>query len=52
MYMTIYRAYTGGSEGAGFADDHDVRFVLQRERVQEHVHEVHAGQEGWHFGLH
>lgn len=45
-------ARTGGAKGNGLADDHDVRLVLQRERVQEHVHEVHAGQEGRDFGLH
>lgn len=33
----------GRTERHELADDHDVRFVLQRERVQKHVHEVSAG---------
>lgn len=42
----------GRAERDGLADDHDVWVVLQRERLQEHVHEVPAGQARRDVGLH
>lgn len=50
--MIVRVTIAGRAERNELADNHDVRFVLQRERVQKHVHEVSAGQARRDFKLH